>query len=275
MRVYDHPIVPALQGFVQCIMVIDARTPSGTDAAPCLYPPTPQNSLFFYLEDQIRVSAAGTDQFEEQPRAVMVGPQAFSVSIDVRQHHKAVRIGFEPAGLFRLVKMPLHNWVDKSCDTSLLLGREITELTEQMQEAEGLVEIALLAEGYLLRKLLSLTASIPVDYALHALIQSQGRITVDELASMACLSNRQLERQCRQRMGFSPKFFARLTRFSHAYRIRESDPLLSWTSIAHESGYFDQMHLIRDFKTFTGKVPRLLQQELERAPLLLQSPLKI
>jgi hypothetical protein len=35
------------------------------------------------------------------------------------------------------------------------------------------------------------------------------------------------------------------------------------------------MHLIRDFKTFTGKVPRLLQQELERAPLLLQSPLKI
>ena len=275
MRVYDHPIVPALQGFVQCIMVIDARTSFGMESAPCLYPPTPQNSLFFYLEDRIRVSPGNSNRFEEQPRAVIVGPQAFAVAIDVRQHHKAVRIGFEPAGLFRLVKMPLQDWVDKSCDASLLLGREITELTEQMQEAEGLAEIALLAEGYLLRKILSLAPSIPIDYALHTLVQSQGQITVDELASLACLSNRQLERQCLQRIGFSPKFFARLTRFSHAYRIRESDPELSWTSIAHASGYFDQMHLIRDFKTFTGKVPRLLQQELERAPLLLQSPLKI
>ncbi len=275
MRVYDHPVHSALQGFVQCIMVIDAQTPLGIETAPCLYPPTPQNSLFFYLEDRIRVSPGDSNLFEEQPRAVIVGPQAVAVAIDVRQHHKAVRIGFEPAGLFRLLKMPLQEWVDKSCDTSQLMGQEVNELTEKMQEAEALVEIARLAEVWLLRKLLSLGASLPIDNALRILMQSQGQISMDELAALACLSNRQLERQCLQRMGFSPKFFARIIRFSHAYRIRESDSKKNWTSIAHESGYFDQMHLIRDFKTFTGKVPRLLQQELERAPLLLQSPLKI
>ena len=32
-------------------------------------------------------------------------------------------------------------------------------------------------------------------------------------------------------------------------------PEKTWTSIAYECGYFDQMHLIKDFKAFTGFTP--------------------
>jgi AraC-like DNA-binding protein len=32
-------------------------------------------------------------------------------------------------------------------------------------------------------------------------------------------------------------------------------PWQTWTSIAYECGYFDQMHLIKDFKAFTGFTP--------------------
>ena len=32
-------------------------------------------------------------------------------------------------------------------------------------------------------------------------------------------------------------------------------PRRLWTEIAHEFGYYDQMHLVRDFETFAGESP--------------------
>jgi AraC-like DNA-binding protein len=39
---------------------------------------------------------------------------------------------------------------------------------------------------------------------------------------------------------------------------------MNWTSIAYDSGYFDQMHLVKDFKRFCGEAPSSL---LKRVPL--------
>lgn len=72
-----------------------------------------------------------------------------------------------------------------------------------------------------------------------------------------------------------PKFFARLIRFSKAYRMRENFGQLSWTTIAHECGYFDQMHFIRDFKEFAGVAPGILERELKDLPVRLQAGLRL
>lgn len=45
-----------------------------------------------------------------------------------------------------------------------------------------------------------------------------------------------------------------------AYLLKENNPKLSWGNIANESGYFDQMHLIHDFKAFAGYSPCHLRQ---------------
>jgi AraC-like DNA-binding protein len=51
--------------------------------------------------------------------------------------------------------------------------------------------------------------------------------------------------------------------------------LLSWTSIAYDCGYFDQMHLIRDFKEFAGVAPGIIQKELNEIPVRLQADLRL
>jgi transcriptional regulator GlxA family with amidase domain len=86
---------------------------------------------------------------------------------------------------------------------------------------------------------------------------------------------RQFERVSKERIGVPPKLFARLVRFSKAYRLRERLPLLSWTSIAFECGYFDQMHLIRDFKEFAGVAPGVIEKALNNTPVRLQAGLQI
>ena len=68
----------------------------------------------------------------------------------------------------------------------------------------------------------------------------------------------------------NPKTYARILRFSKAYRMYENSPKYSWTEIAHASGYFDQMHLIRDFKVFAGVNPGVIAGELSQTPLRMQ-----
>jgi methylphosphotriester-DNA--protein-cysteine methyltransferase len=61
----------------------------------------------------------------------------------------------------------------------------------------------------------------------------------------------------------TPKLYARIARFTKAYRLREAMPDRSWTGIAYEAGYFDQRHLwrqcwetarmSRDFSILSGK----------------------
>ena len=92
---------------------------------------------------------------------------------------------------------------------------------------------------------------------------------------MSCLSLRQFERVCKQRIGMPPKLFARIIRFSKAYRLYENSAYKNWTSIAYECGYFDQMHFIRDFKEFTGVTPRIIEKELGELSVRLQASMQL
>ncbi|MEJ7663659.1 MAG: helix-turn-helix domain-containing protein [Hymenobacter sp.] len=94
---------------------------------------------------------------------------------------------------------------------------------------------------------------------------------MERLAAAACLSVRQFERKSYERLGFSPKLYSRMIRFSHAYKYKECAPHTSWTEIAHRCGYFDQMHFIRDFKFFTGYAPGILTEEEVRKSVLFRT----
>jgi AraC-like DNA-binding protein len=68
------------------------------------------------------------------------------------------------------------------------------------------------------------------------------------------ISERQLERRFRDRVGMSPKRFASLRRFERAVQIAASSRSL--TRAAMEAGYYDQPHFNRDFRRFAGMTPR-------------------
>ncbi len=266
---------PLLQDSIHCIMPVHAVFDAIHSALPCFYPPTPQNSLFLYLRDPISAQLDPTQDFKPQPRAVIVGPQTNPVYLLLNQEHLAIRIGFHPSGLYRLLGIPLHELVDKSFDATDFFGRPLTLLVDQLQHCNGFDEMVYLVERFLLEQLAHQKAFVPFDQAIQVLLQSGGNCSIDQIASLACLSNRQFERVCKERIGISPKYFARLIRFSRAYRMHEEQPHYTWTSIAHSVGYFDQMHLIRDFREFTHQSPRGIEKEINQAPLKMQRDLRL
>ena len=266
---------PLLQEFIQCIMVVHVEVDA--DAPPVLspYPPTPQNSLFFYINDQIKVKQEGRTGFLLQPRSVVVGPQLTRVTIDINKSHKAVRVGFHPGGLYRLLGSPLSVMLDGSYDAVDVFGKDMKEVNERLQEAGSFDKIRDVIEQFLLYQVKKLKRTLPFDSAMLELVKMNGNIPMESIASMACLSLRQFERVSKERIGVSPKLFARLVRFSSAYRLREAFPQYTWTRIAYDSGYYDQMHMIRDFKEFAGVVPGIIEKELENLPVRLQAGLRL
>jgi AraC-like DNA-binding protein len=89
---------------------------------------------------------------------------------------------------------------------------------------------------------------------------------VNAVAADLGVSERHLRRVFRETVGVSPKAFAKLTRFQRALRAAREDAPASWASIAVAAGYYDQAHLIAEFRAIAGVTPRALLGELRAAP---------
>ena len=60
----------------------------------------------------------------------------------------------------------------------------------------------------------------------------------------------------REQVGLTPKLFARIQRFNALIARVENGLAVNWAELAADCGYFDQAHLIRDFRQFAGVTPR-------------------
>jgi len=94
-----------------------------------------------------------------------------------------------------------------------------------------------------------------VQQAIEAMTAANGSIDLDWVAGQANLSERQFRRRCLEESGLAPKHLCRVLRFRHALQLAGAVCRPEWAGIAAEAGYFDQAHLIRDFREFTGDTP--------------------
>jgi len=266
---------PALQSCISYILITNDTIDTRSESTVCHFPPTPHHCIVLYLSGPVKAKKIDEEEFTQRPECVVVGPQVTRVSLMVNKHHKAVLIGFQPGGLHRFLGIPMHELFDDGFDGEALIGPEVKSLIEQCSELHQLSAIKNEVEKFLLGKMNFLKKILPFDFAMHQLLHQRGNLSINEAASLACLSLRQFERKCYERLGMSPKMFARITRFSHAYKIFERSTSVNWTSIAHQSGYYDQMHFIRDFKQFAGVIPTLMEQELAKAPMRFQADIRL
>jgi AraC-like DNA-binding protein len=265
---------PALQEFVVSFQAIDAPL-EGTNEIINPYPPSPHQSIMFYGEHPIKMQKEGWDHFELQPSIVVVGPMYTRVNLIVMKRLKCVRVDFHPCGLYRLLGIPMIHLFDGGGNALDIIGKEMQIVNQQILEAPDVDTSKTIVENYLLQKLKQLKTTLPIDFALRELLRNDGNVSIEKIASLACLSLRQFERKCSERLGIPPKAFARVARFSKAYRLKEANPELTWTAIAHEAGYFDQMHMIRDFKEFAGVTPKIIEEALSGTPFRMQADLVV
>ena len=273
MEVNQYIPHPALQEYVLSISTVSAILPKSTNEVVTPYPPTPFQSMLFYCNHPISMGPTGESVFYKQPLTVLIGPQLSRVNIKVHRRLSTVRVDFVPGGMYRMLGVPMNKLFDGGFDAQDFFGGKMRDINEELRNTPELVKCKNIVEKFLLKQATKLRESLPFDAALQVLLKHSGNMLVSETASLSCLSLKQFERKCKERIGMNPKMFARILKFSKAYRLHESSPQLSWTQIAYKANYYDQMHMIRDFKTFAGVNPSVIEQQLLSTPLRMQKDL--
>lgn len=80
--------------------------------------------------------------------------------------------------------------------------------------------------------------------------------SVGEVSSMLEVSPRRFGRLFHAQVGLAPKAFSRVQRFQRLLGLAAQAPSPDWAQLAAEAGYYDQAHLINDFRRITGVTPR-------------------
>jgi transcriptional regulator GlxA family with amidase domain len=125
--------------------------------------------------------------------------------------------------------------------------------SEQLNTAENHRRRIALVEQFLLASMRGSTPDPLISAAVAWLERGATAKRIDNLARYIGLSQSALERRFRRIIGVSPKKFASLARLRRAARLQTTGADL--TTVAHESGYFDQSHFIKEFRRATGSAP--------------------
>ncbi len=96
-----------------------------------------------------------------------------------------------------------------------------------------------------------------VAAAVRAVRESHGTVALDTLAESLAVAPRTLQRLFAAQVGISPKHLARIVRFQRVFAAWRNDPG-TIARVAAECGYFDQSHLVRDFRDLAGMPPATL-----------------
>ncbi len=272
VKVYKPHLV--LQPYIHSISTVHVVLPVNGRDVVTPYPPTPFQSLIFYCNHPVSMNRLQEETFQQQPITVIVGPQYSRVNINVHEQLRAIRVDFLPGGMFHFFRIPMHELFDKGLDATDILGPRMKHINERLRSASTLEEGKIIIENFLLSFIsASSPRLLPFDEAMRWLLNQHGNASIDKVASLSCLGIKQFERKCKERIGMNPKMYARVLKFSKAYRMHEAFPQLSWTKIAYEAGYFDQMHMIKDFRVFAGVNPTVIEHQLLNTPIRMQKDL--
>ena len=186
---------------------------------------------------------------------MIIGALALPCSITLPGGTISFGIFFHPTGLSRLFGIPMREISLEAYDVRDIASHLLSSLHNQLAEGRSFAERVLVVEAFLLQRAARVPPPTPIEDVLAHVFAANGSVRIIDLARHHGLGLRQFERRFQEYTGMHPKLYSRIARFQSALDAKMGSPQRSWLDIAHGYGYFDQMHMIRDFRGLAGDAP--------------------
>lgn len=190
--------------------------------------------------------------------ATLVGPTTAAMHISTDGPTTVFGWGMTPAGWAALMGKAASQWVDKALDARIIFGDALMELQQQLVKAcdvEAQFGIGQAAAAQIFAA--SDTAPYEFTSIVDRWLLDDAEHPIDTLAINTGLSSRQLERVTKRYYGMPPKKLARKYRAVRAAHMLAVGDSLDDTELG--LSFYDQSHLIREIKQFTGLTPSELK----------------
>ena len=189
----------------------------------------------------------------------------------------AIGVHFKPGGaapFLAAAPAELHN---RTVPLDAVWGPLAGELRERLLGADSTARQFQLIEDMLIARLqASQPADAMVRQALRALAQDPSAARIADVQRASGCSPQRFIRRFEAAAGITPKRLARVLRFNallaQIVRVGPRD----WAALAADGGYFDQSHLIHEFKRLAGITPSAYQPaqpgQATHVPVLAATP---
>lgn len=104
----------------------------------------------------------------------------------------------------------------------------------------------------------SVTSNFLVEKATSQILNSHGNFNVSEFCYKEDIHKSTLEKNFLSYVGLSPKEFAAIIRFNRTHSLLQKGGKIKLTHLALDCGYYDQSHMIKEFKRFSNSSPSQL-----------------
>ena len=181
-------------------------------------------------------------------------PLVFRVS----GHSVVFGIRFQPAApaIFFNDDVSLLN--DHVVDLNSLIGNSVNDVHTRLQEAKSADRQVQLMDDFLMKRVevnpKAIDKIILVQKVMTEMSKKDFFDNIENVAERHGISSRYLQKIFTQHTGLTPKLYSKVNRFQNSVVMLGREGI-SLTEVAYSSGYFDQSHFIREFKTFTGLTP--------------------
>ena len=208
--------------------------------------------LIFHFGDRF-VTYHASGEEEKQPRSVVAGQLSSRMLIGPSGATDIFAVRLRSEAGFALLKVPMSELRDKIIDMRAVIGSREGELYERLSAAKTVQSRIEAFERAVFRGSVR-----EVDRGLAASVRSLratgGSLAISRCAAELGWSTRRLERAFKEQIGLTPKTFARIVRFQ-SFISTAADAGLPLLDSALAAGYFDQAHLIKDFRDLAGTTP--------------------
>lgn len=190
--------------------------------------------------------------------AVAVGARCEPSIIHMAGRVEHVTVTLRPGGMAALLRSPAAalSAVDVPLDT--LWGPRAAEALERLAAVPAGPARAAAMESVLLEMLAARAPrahSAAAAEAVRMIERAGGRIRVRALAAALGIGERRLEQVFHRDVGLSPKAVCRLARFHATVGMLQREPHRAWTDLAYDCGFYDQSHLVNEFRALAGLAP--------------------
>jgi AraC-like DNA-binding protein len=187
---------------------------------------------------------------------LLAGPFSRSFHFDPSEATAVIGVLFRPGAARMFFPVAAHELHNTDVALSELYPCEADRLLNEVCSAADEPAQFAAMERYLHRKLAKATPLHPtVSYAVKQLTRESAAPSVRSIQLETGLSHTRFIQLFREHVGLTPKLFRRVRRFHTLTERIEKGIEVNWAQLAADCGYFDQAHLIHDFRAFAGMTP--------------------
>ena len=209
-------------------------------------------------EDETRVyeeSAAGL-VCRRSPGSVLTGISTRYEVIDTDEQAFVAGVVFRPGGTVPFIAAPALELSGVDAPLEALWGRQRTGLLRERLLGAPDPEAALEAlEAALLEMRREKAVHLAVRFALAEFRAHPSVARIRAVTDAIALSPKRFIERFKADVGVTPKRYCRLLRFQRVVSNVHPGGATDWAELALACGYFDQAHLIHDFRAFAGLTP--------------------